>query len=129
MAWLDFLSEPVGGYTNVQPEAMSPDAEFGQGGGFKTANSGVTWGQLLGLISSFSNTQGGQAFGGFMGQAYGRAGGGVPPQPGTTNTGAQPAMQPQIYQLGPTADFMRPEQKNNTSVSEIATVAKIMGYA
>jgi len=56
----DFLSEPLGGYTE---QSLEPNV---QGPVNQTANSNMSWGQLLGALSQQSNTKGGQQLGGFF---------------------------------------------------------------
>lgn len=131
MAFFDFMNQPVGGYTDVQPEAISAGAEFGGGGGFKTADSTMTWGQLLGAIAKMSNTSGGQGLGSLMSNQYGVLGSGVPQQIGTTNTGAQPpgGAPPQIYQISPNPDFNKPAEKDTGGeMASIMSMAAGMGF-
>jgi hypothetical protein len=61
MAFLDFLSQPIGGYT--QGPTMS-----GQAG---VAQSNYTWGQLAGALAQQSNSPSGRQLGGLMSNNYG----------------------------------------------------------
>lgn len=126
MGVFDFMNQPVGGYTDVQPEVLTEGSEFGGGGGFQTADSKMTWGQLLGAIAKMSNSRSGQALGSLMGNQYGVLGSGVPQQPGTSNTG-QP---PQMYQIGPNPDFNKPKDEKNTGgeMMQIMEMAAGMGF-
>ncbi|MGL5936901.1 MAG: hypothetical protein ACRCZI_14900 [Cetobacterium sp.] len=130
MAFFDFLNQPVGGYNTQSGESLatipqdSMDAEFGGGGGFSTPETQMTWGQLLGAIARFSNTKGGQQLGLFMGNQFGSVGSGIPRQAGSTGMYSEP----QIYKIGPTSDYNKPEQKDNTGIGEVMQIASAFGF-
>lgn len=112
MGLFDFMNEPVSGYTTQQAEPIAEGQEFGQGGGFKTANSNISWGQLLALVASMSNTSGGQALGAFGKQQHGAVGSGLPNN-----------AKPEVYNIGPTQTIAQPKEQRQTSISEVAEIA------
>jgi hypothetical protein len=116
MAFFDFMNEPVMGSTAVKPEPIAEGMEFGAGGGFTTPNSGMTWGQLLGVIAKLSNSQSGQMLGQGLEASYGAAGSGVLRQPGSTAMGQQTgqpmyAPKPELNAIGPTQAYYQPTDK------------------
>jgi hypothetical protein len=128
MAFFDFMNEPVMGSTTVKPEPIAEGMEFGAGGGFKTPNSGMTWGQLLGVIAKLSNSQSGQMLAQGLEASYGAAGSGVPRQPGSTAMGQGGSVQPgqpvyapgpQLNAIGPTQAYYQPTDKPADSTGAI----------
>jgi hypothetical protein len=115
MAWFDFLSQPVSGYTqqNLAPQQGYPVDPGGLQSlnGTNTVNmpsSKLTWGQLLGAISSMSNSRSGQQVGGFM------------------SNSSQPVSTASIYQIGPSQSYNQQKQQQSSTGAVVSALASML---
>lgn len=64
MAFFDFLSQPIGGYSGGDPSMQGPTPS----GESLGTPQGITWGQLIGAAMQYSNSPAGRGFGSLLSQ-------------------------------------------------------------